>query len=323
MPETSKFFRQLWGFNIMPKWKIFIWKIWHNSLATSSNLFQRGISNINQCQTCLHDNEDEQYIFQFYPLAIEAWEGNELQIHSHHQLDFSLAQWLALWFGKYLKEDGYGGLRLPQFIGTLWAIWKARNAQIFRQVRATLEEVRVNAREGEQNHARFIANDSPSIIPPPAPNYESPPGFIFTCLGQSEIGNSDIIIQTDGSWDKNSGFGGAAYVAHQQGQLIGSQGAFLYAFSALQTEVAACLLAIRWARTTTFSRILLITNSMALVQFLRNPSHADINIQHTLTDIREEASTILWCRILKVHRVQVQQAHTIVLSSMNYRFSNV
>lgn len=70
-------------------------------------------------------------------------------------------------------------------------------------------------REGDQQHSIFIANDPEPINPPPAPNYNynSPPGFLFTNLGQLEIGNPDLIIQTDGSWEKNSGFGGIAWVA--------------------------------------------------------------------------------------------------------------
>lgn len=32
----TAFFRHLWGLNIMPKWKLFIWKMWNNCLATAS-----------------------------------------------------------------------------------------------------------------------------------------------------------------------------------------------------------------------------------------------------------------------------------------------
>lgn len=72
-PVTSKFLRQIWGLCIMPKWKMFLWKIWHNCLATSSNLHYRGITTQNQCLTCLHDNEDDNHIFRTCPLALEAW----------------------------------------------------------------------------------------------------------------------------------------------------------------------------------------------------------------------------------------------------------
>lgn len=61
-PVGSKFFRKLWGLNIMPKWKLFVWKIWHNCLATSSNLLKRNITTNSQCLTCLSDIEDVQHI---------------------------------------------------------------------------------------------------------------------------------------------------------------------------------------------------------------------------------------------------------------------
>ena len=129
--ETLKFFRQLWGLNIMPKWKFFVWKLWHNCLATSFNLQKRGIMHSNHCKVCLQENEDDQHIFRVCPLALEAWEGNDLQIQPYDHPSMSLAAWLELWIGKFLKEDGYQGLRVPLFIGTLWAIWKTWNDQVF------------------------------------------------------------------------------------------------------------------------------------------------------------------------------------------------
>lgn len=107
-PIGSKFFRQLWGLNIMPKWKLFVWKLWHNCLATSSNLLKRGITTNSHCATCLYDNEDDQHIFRSCPLAIEAWVGADLKINSSAPADISMAAWLEFWMAKFLKEDGLG-----------------------------------------------------------------------------------------------------------------------------------------------------------------------------------------------------------------------
>lgn len=37
----STFFRTM-GFDIMPKWKFFIWKLWHNGIALNTNLYCQG-----------------------------------------------------------------------------------------------------------------------------------------------------------------------------------------------------------------------------------------------------------------------------------------
>lgn len=42
----------------MPKWKLFLWKLWHNGLALASNLYNRGITTSGECPICLHDRED-------------------------------------------------------------------------------------------------------------------------------------------------------------------------------------------------------------------------------------------------------------------------
>lgn len=42
--DQERFFRTIWRLNIMPKWKLFLWKLWQNSLATTDNLENRGLT---------------------------------------------------------------------------------------------------------------------------------------------------------------------------------------------------------------------------------------------------------------------------------------
>lgn len=235
--------------------------MWHNCLATSSNLHSREIPILNQCLTCLHDDEDAQHIFRSCPLALDAWVGSPITVHPLDHLSLPLASWLELWIGKFLQEDGYWGSRLPQFISTLWAIWNTRNNHIFRQVQANLQTLKVHEEEGNRQHTSFIAADHSVARPPPAPNYDLPPGFHLTNIGRLQQGTADISIQIDGSGDKKSGLGGAAWVVSHQQLIIHRQGIFLYASSALQTEAVACLHATRWARSSSFASILINTYS--------------------------------------------------------------
>ena len=243
-PIQSTFFRQLWGLNIMPKWKMFIWKMWHNCLATASNLQYRGIPISNHCHTCLHDDEDDQHIFRKCPLALEAWGRSSLNISPLDFPDLSVASWLEYWIGKFRIEDGHGSSRLTSFINTLWAIWNVRNGQVFRQVRATLSTFDAQVQEGASQHSRFIETDVITPPPPPAPNYGRPPGFILAHLGRVTVGTPDVIIQFDGSWKARDGSGGTAFVVHQQDQQIHQQGTFTYTSSALQAEALAGLQAL-------------------------------------------------------------------------------
>lgn len=72
--DQKRFCRILGHLNIMPKWKIFTWKLWQNSLATSANLFRRGLVITEECRICLHDKEDNDHLFWQCPLAKEVWD---------------------------------------------------------------------------------------------------------------------------------------------------------------------------------------------------------------------------------------------------------
>ena len=129
------------------------------------------------------------------------------------------------------------------------------------------------------------------------------------------------MIQIDGSWDKLTGYGGAAWVATQRFQPSQSQGRFLLADSALRTETEACFAAIKWARTVPLTNILILTDSTSLVTLLGSKSEDDITIHHTLNAIRAEAGHIPRCRLMKVSRDQVQEAHNMAILCRSSRIN--
>lgn len=293
--------------------------MWHNCLATSSNLRHRGITSSGSCLTCLHEDEDALHIFRYCPLAIEAWDLANIQLRVPIPQLLSISAWLEFWIGNLIIEDGHNGSRLPTFLGTLWAIWKTRNHQIFRNVRATLHILSAYVQESDRQHQLFMGTDSFPLDIPPAPNEVDPPGFLSHNLGMAHHGNPEIMIQLDGSWDAKFGTAGLAWVVHVSNHCIYRKGLFFYALSALHTEAQACLQAIRWARENHYQNILLNTDSVLLVQYLRSTKQVDITIQHTLASIKAEAAHLNWCCLLKVSRQQVQMAHSIATTCRHLR----
>ncbi|XP_048496221.1 uncharacterized protein LOC125495518 [Beta vulgaris subsp. vulgaris] len=134
------FFRVLWGSRIMPIWKLFIWKLWHNGFATKKILYRRQISDSSECPICLHDCEDTNHLFRYCPLAIEAWGNRDLGINRAPVLAMPMREWLRSWIMFFYKKDGYYGSRLPAFVATLWTIWLLRNEQVFRQFHAVWDK---------------------------------------------------------------------------------------------------------------------------------------------------------------------------------------
>ena len=188
-------------------------------------------------------------------------------------------------------------------------------------MRATAARLQAHVENGTQQHLTFINLDPIRDTPPPAPNYDLPPGFNIANLGRRSSGIPSVSIQIDGSWDANTMYGGAAWVVYDHQQVIYSQGLFLYASSALQTEAVACLQATKCASSALLPNILINTDSALLVNYLKSVSTSDVTIDHTLNEIRREASGFNWFQIRKVSRDAVQQAHNIALSSRQNRFT--
>lgn len=126
----------IWHLNIMPKWKLFMWKLLQNSLPTSANLFRRGLIVSDVCRICLYDAEGTDHLFRHCPLAQEVWDLTPSnQVFTSLSLPFS--EWVSYCLVLLYTRDGSNGASLPAFIGTLWAIWLTRNSQIFRNVRCS------------------------------------------------------------------------------------------------------------------------------------------------------------------------------------------
>ncbi|XP_056688123.1 uncharacterized protein [Spinacia oleracea] len=67
------FFKVLWALKILPKWKIFIWKVMVNGIPVKANLERRGISLDVTCDLCSDFCEDAQHLFRLCKLAQDVW----------------------------------------------------------------------------------------------------------------------------------------------------------------------------------------------------------------------------------------------------------
>ena len=67
-------FKWLWKVNVMPKIKVFLWQLCHNSLPSRGTLFRRGLQLDPTCPACLNDIEDTDHIFLHCPMARQIWD---------------------------------------------------------------------------------------------------------------------------------------------------------------------------------------------------------------------------------------------------------
>ena len=222
----------------MPKWKLFLWKLWHNSLATNNNLFRRGLGGDGMCPICLYEEESIDHLFCRCPLASEAWDlhmGENFVSEIRHR---SFQEWLLYHVLDFRDQEGFSSPSLVKFIGLLWAIWMVRNHQVFRQSRATLEGLSYQLSLGRNHHLMFttprITSHSSRRVP-----MKEPQGFLRSNLGRRVKGTPQHIFYIDRAWDAGSQMGASAWVAvtptnmirHRQGRRIAAVIAlFLRAF---------------------------------------------------------------------------------------------
>ncbi|XP_048497938.1 uncharacterized protein LOC125496502 [Beta vulgaris subsp. vulgaris] len=181
-PLDTKFFRIIWRLNIMPKWKIFLWKLWHNGLATSSNLYERGISMMSACPICLDDQENTQHLFRLCPLATQAWRESHLVVDNIQTEHMSFRDWLHYWIVHFHTQSVILDSGIHTFIGTLWTIWLSRNNQVFRHQRPTERSISVVHQDSIQQHrcyAQQHRDPTRNLLDP-----SFPPGFQGVHLGQ-------------------------------------------------------------------------------------------------------------------------------------------
>ncbi|XP_021845165.2 putative ribonuclease H protein At1g65750 [Spinacia oleracea] len=274
------FFKILWALKILPKWKVFLWKLFHNGIASKVNVGKKGVQLSLTCDFCAKDNEDIQHIFRFCDCAKRVWRYGSLAIHSEINENLSFIDWVLYFIRLFQCQDGKNSVRVIYFIATLWGLWLSRNNRIFRNERGEVLAVYIIIREEIQGIMSFI--------------------------------------QVDGSWKKNTRIAGMGWVLSNplitSDRILGGASVGT-AKSALQAEVLACLFALRWSITATVRHITVLTDSHMLVEMLLQQSTIDINLLWTITEIKRLGRMFDWCSIQKVGRDQVQGAHDIATSA--------
>ncbi|XP_048491396.1 uncharacterized protein LOC125492725 [Beta vulgaris subsp. vulgaris] len=261
----------------MPKWKIFLWKLFHNGLATTANLSYRGLAISDKCPSCNLEPETSQHIFRFCSLATAAWQTSKLCIISNATPLVAFKDWLIAWIHYFYQQDGYNGLRLPEFVAILWAIWQGRNNKVFNGTIPDLALLRSFQDKGIQQHFTFTTNPIPR--PSSLHGAPGPPGFLFAHFGSAFCEVPQLHLQVDGSWKKSSILAGIAWIAdHVTTQATEGQGGCIYVESPLVAEAQACLGALIWAQARGYCQILIYTDSEVLVRSLLHQDTQPISI---------------------------------------------
>lgn len=117
--------KKFWGLLILPKWKIFVWKILHNGLPTAVVLVLKGVPVNATCGFCHQHPETISHIFQHCEFTGLVRSSHHLEVIRTLALDRDFSTWFADLISSFVATKNWHGL--DEILAFFWAMWLTRN----------------------------------------------------------------------------------------------------------------------------------------------------------------------------------------------------
>lgn len=125
--ETTKLWKRIWASKSLSKWKLLVWKILVEALATKQNLSSRGMHIDTTCSLCHKEEEYMAHIFRDCEVTRKFWKCGNLRIRVEDDFTVSLLDWIKNWLHFFNSKDQREKLLLEEFLSHIWSIWIFRN----------------------------------------------------------------------------------------------------------------------------------------------------------------------------------------------------
>ncbi|KAJ4755451.1 Ribonuclease H-like superfamily protein [Rhynchospora pubera] len=184
---------------IIPKVKVFIWRLLSKTLPVAQNMHKRINAFSPMCQRCGTENEFETHCMFFCPISWLVWFGGRMGIATH-ALPMNIEE-AFIYITNGIDDEG------KRYVCyTLWEIWLARNQEIFHQKRA--DPIDVWRKVNQHMNIQVMANEwGPQMGNSAVQN-----------VGQKMLIENWIILM-DASCDGN-GQAGMAFLVYNKGYLV-------------------------------------------------------------------------------------------------------
>ncbi|XP_021715999.1 uncharacterized protein LOC110683902 [Chenopodium quinoa] len=304
-------------FMLQPKWKLFLWNLFHNGLAVKSELQRRGVPIQDvSCDQCSTQQEDFNHLFRDCTIARTAWRSGALGIHSELHGHLSLSDWIQDYIRLFISQDGLFSPSISTFVGTLWGLLLFRNNRVFNPDTSVTRPFDLELVDILHSHTIYMDVDTGrelSLSPADLPGLP-PPGFHVAHLGHNHSSSSFLTIQVDGFWFKDTQQARMGWCLDNtdplDDRIVGGSN-FGFCSSSLHSEALACYYALQWALNAGIQSFHLFTYSYNLVTLLRGDGRGDIRYLWLVQRIQRVGSTFHQCSIYKADRARVHRAHQI------------
>ncbi|XP_021757463.1 uncharacterized protein LOC110722503 [Chenopodium quinoa] len=311
IPAT--WWKHFWRLPLLPKLQCFCWKLLHNALPLSGNLQRRGISIDPTCVFCYQERETSDHLFRDCSFTSYLWACAPITFSPSILHGKPFNDWFVDTVSKLRSSRNWDVL--ASFVSFCWAVWIARNHKIFRQ--AVLSPGVIFHLMQDWISRSVLAQGFRSLVR----EFRS----LVCSLGNSSLTTSvasdscylqgssafDVCLLFDGAWSSKNLNAGAGWIFREvfSDSVLGGGSRACHSSSALQSELQACLWALRAAGRRGFRRLLIYSDCSNLFSLLRDGGDEDISCHWLLHEIRLSVLQFSICKLRKVPRQWVAPAH--------------
>lgn len=311
MVHNANFWKGLWSMEILPKWKVFLWRLINRALALNVNLCKRGILVHKNCHLCGKEEEDERHLFRDCVITKHIWRSSDLGISAEDARNISINNWIINFLTYIWKEDGPASPRANSFVATIWSIWIHRNSVVFKRSKPNPESIMEIIKE------MYKANEEASVLRKKLSKgnklkKDDQANPVAILVG--DFNDTGIKLLVDGSWKQRKNGSSVAAVGwiikHDQITLA-KGGGRIRASSALQAEGYAILRGLIEAERRNIKKISTLSDSRTLCKLLKDNKIGTIEVASIMDEIRKYALKFEFCSIVNVSRNVVTPAHDL------------
>ncbi|XP_074284127.1 uncharacterized protein LOC141608682 [Silene latifolia] len=256
--------KELWSLPINNKWKIFLWKIFSNSLSCGEEALKRDLSWNFQCLTCNSDppsTESLCHIFRDCPFAARIWFASPLGIRSCSGDTIPIQQWIINWPRFFKKNDNFAST-ISAFVSSLWHLWCLRNQIRFHDSPAnldgTLRLINTDAINNSWANTQLQGQSSSQSLVDPEECHGASTiinHYPYMLMGSKLCMSLSIRIKCDATWKSNYKATWGWYFQDHSGSIFHFDNSSFWAKSALQAEAMALKAAIMDATSQGFRHL--------------------------------------------------------------------
>ncbi|KNA14358.1 hypothetical protein SOVF_108130 [Spinacia oleracea] len=309
--QTHSFWKHLWGMQILPKWKVFLWKVCNRALALNINLCKRGIQVERRCHLCGMADEDERHLFRDCMIAKHVWRAGDLGLVLEEVESLDIQTWIKNYFHYLWKEEGPDSPRAICMVITLWSIWLHRNAVVFKSNTTNPASIMgiIHQMKKDNDLGSNIRCELAKLARAKKQDHPNPVALI-----KGVFNYTGTRLMVDGAWKKKKNGDSVAaigWVINHDQNVIAKGGGRIRAVSGLQAEGYAILRGLKEANKCGCRQITTLSDSRTICKLLQEGKDGPIEIASILSEIIAFAGSFDFCSIVNVSRDRVRPAHDL------------